>query len=106
MTTETIINNVEILNKTRYTNAIKLLEELDPDGAIVMDIEDRNRFAVKSSKTGAYYEVMFLRTGKFCSCMDYTMKGHIEGFKCKHIQAVEILKADKTIKIQKGNLNL
>jgi hypothetical protein len=98
------VDNTEILNDKRKINALSLINEIGLKG-IVQDIDDTNRYAVQSGKTGSFYEVMFLKSGSYCSCMDYTFNVEKEGFKCKHIQAIEILKAQKT-KFIKGVLNL
>lgn len=98
------VDNTEILNEKRRFNAFKLLDEITEKG-ITQDISDKNHYAVMSSKTGTYYEVSFLNSGKWCSCMDFSMFGHLENFKCKHIFSVEILKEQKKT-IQKGVLKI
>lgn len=99
------IDNVEILNEKRTLNALSLINEIGIKG-IVQDISDKNRYAVQSSKTGSFYEVIKTNSiGFVCSCMDFTQLGHLDGFRCKHIQAVQILKAQNK-RIQKGVLNL
>ena len=103
MTKVTYVDNSEILNEKRKINAYKLLSEIE--NPIVEDIADKNRFAVRSGKTGTYYEVMFLNAGTFCNCIDYTMNCDSAGFKCKHIQAIEITKQENR-KIPRGVLNL
>jgi predicted nucleic acid-binding Zn finger protein len=96
------VDNIEILNEKRKINAYDLIKSKTE---IIQDINDKNRYAVESSKHGSYYEVMFLNSGSYCSCMDYTFNVEKEGFKCKHIQAIEILKCQNK-RIQKGVLNL
>ena len=98
------VDNTEILNEKRKMNAYALIEDMEKD-SIVQDIDDKNRFAVRSTKKGSYYEVMFLNAGKFCSCIDFTMNTDKEGFQCKHIFAIEILKEENK-RIQKGVLNI
>ena len=96
------IDNIEILNELRKINALTLL---DQNIEIVQDIDDKNHYAVQSGKDGSFYEVMFLNMGSFCGCKDFLFFGDKKGFKCKHIQAIEILREQKK-HIKKGVLNL
>lgn len=98
------VDNTEILNEKRKMNAYQLIENMTKDD-IVQDIDDKNHYAVRSNKTGSYYEVMFLNSGKYCSCIDYTMNCDKDGFLCKHIFAILILK-EQNKRIVKGVLNL
>lgn len=104
MTNVKYVDNTEILNEKRKLNAYALIEKMTKDD-IVQDIDDKDHFGVKSVKDGTYYEVMFLRSGQYCNCKDYLFNCDREGFKCKHIQAIEILKSQNK-RIVKKVLNL
>ena len=98
------VDNVEILNEKRKVNALAFIEDMDQD-SIIQDLNDKNHYGVRSNKEGSYYEVMFLKTCSFCGCKDFLFNQEKEGFKCKHIIAIELLRSQNK-RFKKGVLNL
>lgn len=92
------------MNDKRHLNALALIKAIsDP---VIQDIKDKERFAVRSTKEGSYYEVIHSNNiGWLCNCMDFTQKCINTDVLCKHIQTVLILKKQNK-KFKKGVLNL
>lgn len=99
------IDNTKIMNDKRHLNAMSLIKAIkDP---VIQDISDKNRYAVRSTKEGSYYEVIESKNiGWLCNCLDYV---HVctsnKDIYCKHIQTVQILKSQGK-RFKKGVLNL
>lgn len=101
------VDNSKIMNDKRIHNAKDLLQQLSNDNPIIQDINDPQRYGVKSTKSGSYYEVFETNNiGWICNCPDYTIRCvESDKVKCKHIHAIRLMqKAKQTI--PKGVLNL
>lgn len=93
------------MNEKRHLNALALIKAIK--NPVIQDIKDKDRFAVRSTKEGTYYEVMCSEhIGWLCNCMDYV---HVctsnPDVYCKHIQTVQILQKQKQ-KFKKEELKI